>query len=249
MHFEISRTPHQFAPNTTFEQVLALYEFDRQLRALLFEGISRVEVSFRTQWAHQMGLWYGSHSYLDIHFAKDIDIFNLRMKSVKVEQDRSKELFIKHYKTKYAEKFPPVWVVCEILSFGNLAGWYNNLVSGRAKDEIAAHYEIDCKLLESWIHSLAVFRNMCAHQARLVGRIMQICPMRPKSKKIAIASCWNERSFLPYNMILVILFLHQKVVSERRWQKRVVSLLQKNSYLAERFLGFPANWEETNFFI
>ena len=247
MYFEASRAPHQFAPNTTFKQVLTLYEFNRQLRTLFFEGISRIEVSLRTQWAYQMGMHYGSHSYLDTAYANNMQKYQTNLSKVKSEQDRSKESFIKHYKAKYAEKFPPVWVVCEILSFGNLAGWYNNLVSGKAKDDIAAHYEIDCKLLESWIHSLAVFRNMCAHQARLVGRIMQITPMRPKSKKITIASCWNEQSLLPYNTILVILFLHQKIVSTKRWQKHVCSLLRKNRALAERFLGFPAEWETKPF--
>ena len=108
MHFEDCRAPHHFKADTTFEQVLKLYEFEKSLRQLCFEGISRLEVSFRTQWAYQMGLKYGSHSYLNPNYCNDFSDRFENMKKIQAEFGRTKEPFIKHYKTKYAESFPPV---------------------------------------------------------------------------------------------------------------------------------------------
>ena len=47
--FEANHDGHSFRKGTSFEQVLDLYVFDRELRLLVMDGIERVEVSVRTQ--------------------------------------------------------------------------------------------------------------------------------------------------------------------------------------------------------
>src|ERR671924_107727 len=59
--FEIpSRHPgsrnHRFRPDTTFDQVLGLYIFDRNLRILVMEALERIEVAVRTSWANALAL-------------------------------------------------------------------------------------------------------------------------------------------------------------------------------------------------
>ena len=39
---------HTFIPGATFEDVIALYNFDRELRLLLSDAIERIEVSLRS---------------------------------------------------------------------------------------------------------------------------------------------------------------------------------------------------------
>ena len=163
--FEISRDPHRFKPRTTFKQVVDLYRFDKGLRSLLFEGISIFEVSFRARWSYQMGFDYGSHSYLDPKYASDFSKWIDNMKNVQTEYSRSKEIFVKHFQTKYEESFPPIWVVCELFSLGTISCWYKNMRGGKTKDEIARFYGVDASLLESWIHCISVLRNHCAHQS------------------------------------------------------------------------------------
>ena len=38
---------HVFKPNSRFEDVIALYNFDRELRLLVFDVIERIEIGFR----------------------------------------------------------------------------------------------------------------------------------------------------------------------------------------------------------
>ena len=56
---------HAFRDGTTFEDVLTLYIFDRELRLLVLDAIERVEVALRAQWAHHMAMTYGPHGYLE----------------------------------------------------------------------------------------------------------------------------------------------------------------------------------------
>ena len=45
----------EFADGTSFEYVTRLYEFDRKLRTLLFDGLERVEVALRRGIADVIG--------------------------------------------------------------------------------------------------------------------------------------------------------------------------------------------------
>ena len=45
--FQADRTTHSFSPGTTFDDILYIYVFDRQLRLLTIDAIERVEVGVR----------------------------------------------------------------------------------------------------------------------------------------------------------------------------------------------------------
>lgn len=54
---------HILKPNTAFEDILNIYNFDRQLRLILFDAIERIEIALRTKLIHHLsmshgGLWY-----------------------------------------------------------------------------------------------------------------------------------------------------------------------------------------------
>lgn len=63
--FELDHKTHQFKPDTKFEDVLRLYIFDRELRLLVLDGIERIEVSVRSQWAYQLAILHHPHAHLD----------------------------------------------------------------------------------------------------------------------------------------------------------------------------------------
>ncbi|MEP0072405.1 MAG: Abi family protein [Marinomonas sp.] len=52
--FETDHDTHQIMEGTTFNDVLNLYTFDRELRLLLMDAIERIEVSLRTQMSYQL---------------------------------------------------------------------------------------------------------------------------------------------------------------------------------------------------
>lgn len=256
IYFEDSRSPHHFKKGTNFEDILELYNFEKELRFYIFEGISRFEVSLRTQFSHQFGIKYGSHSYLQPEYAKDFADWLDNMQKVKTETRRSKEIFIKHFQDKYEESFPPVWVICEIFSFGTLSCWYKNLKEipsrntdcpGNAKDDIAAFYNVPSVILESWIHSLTVLRNHCAHQSRLILKQISIQPMKPKSSKISISKLWSSQTNSVYNFILILLYLNNQIDVPSKWRNNFLRFLKVNKAKCIEFLNFPDDWEKNCF--
>ncbi len=70
-----STEEHQFHPDTTFEKVLNLYIFDRELRLLLLDAIERVEISLRTRWANVLSLKYGAFAHENIKIFSDQSIW------------------------------------------------------------------------------------------------------------------------------------------------------------------------------
>jgi abortive infection bacteriophage resistance protein len=71
LHYEADHGTHSFKPDTRFEDVIALYVFDRKLRLLVMDAIERIEVSVRTHLAYEMAHTYGPHAYLDKTLFKD----------------------------------------------------------------------------------------------------------------------------------------------------------------------------------
>src|SRR5699024_6056657 len=63
-----------FLPGTTFEDIAALYEFDRKLRTLVHDGIERIEIGLRTQLNEYLGAVGGALAYQDpAHFRPHFD--------------------------------------------------------------------------------------------------------------------------------------------------------------------------------
>lgn len=54
--FESDHVTHTFKQGTSFEQVLDLYIFDRELRLLVLDAIERIEIAIRTQLSYQLAL-------------------------------------------------------------------------------------------------------------------------------------------------------------------------------------------------
>lgn len=55
------RNQHIFYDNTYFETVLERYNFDRQLRIILFDAIERIEIALRTKMIYHFSLFIWSH--------------------------------------------------------------------------------------------------------------------------------------------------------------------------------------------
>lgn len=43
--FEVDATTHQYAAGTSFDQIVELYQFDKELRGLIFTAIQNVEIA------------------------------------------------------------------------------------------------------------------------------------------------------------------------------------------------------------
>ena len=63
-----------FRNGSTWELLIGLYVFDRELRGMIADALERIETNFRTALNHHMCMSYGAHWYMEKkHFGPSFD--------------------------------------------------------------------------------------------------------------------------------------------------------------------------------
>jgi abortive infection bacteriophage resistance protein len=246
---QADKANHNFKPNSRFDDVIALYNFDRELRLLLFDVIERIEIGLRSKMIYHL-----SHEYDAWWFQKPELFINTReliktLASIEEELDRSKDVFIKDHIKRYKTdlRFPPAWKTLEITSFGSLSKLYGNLKPNvKSKDRIAAELNtVNHTFLPSWLLSIAQIRNICAHHGRLWNRNLPGRPNllpKPPAPWLNNVPPANERHML-YVHVCCMKYLLDVVSPGHHYKVRLSDLLHKYPNVDLNALGFPADWE------
>jgi abortive infection bacteriophage resistance protein len=241
--FEADHASHTFRPGTRWEDVLNLYVFDRELRLLALDAIERMEVSVRSQWAYQLAHRHGPHAHLDVTLAFSAQHWQTNLDKLRDEVDRSDETFIKHLRATYPEALPPGGAACEVMSRGRLSRWYNNLKPMSTRRAIAAVYQVDEKVLESWLRHLSLVRNTCAHHSRLWNREFTLTPLLPRNKPAGLAAQCQPGSRKLYNTLVILLHCMDVISPQHHWRTRLKDLLARHA-VPLAAMGFPAAWTQ-----
>jgi abortive infection bacteriophage resistance protein len=238
---------HKFEEGTTFDHVLNLYVFDRELRLLVFDAIERIEVALRTQIIHQFAITYGSHWFEDSAIYRSNHHYGKNLTKLDEEINRSNEVFIKHYQNKYTKpKRPPAWMSLEVTTMGLLSKIFQNLKDTGEKKKIADHFMLGHpKVLESWMHSISYIRNICAHHSRLWNRTLTIRPTLPNVTK---QSWLNSNDTVVDNKIYAVLcciYYMMKVVNPTTsFKVGLQNLFTEYPQVDISRMGFDKNWSE-----
>lgn len=245
---------HKFLPNTTFEQVLNLYVFDRKLRLLVMEAIERIEVSARTRWASAMALSHGSHAHMNSFLFKDPWQHASIVARVSKELRDSNETFVVHYRKKYQEPYlPPIWAIVETMTLGGLSRWIASTSDNQVKREVAKALGMPTiEILEQVLHALTPMRNICAHHARLWNR--RFILLLPNIKRLH-GQLITETLVTPkgetqesltreiYNFLVIIQYLMQQINPGTSWGARLAQHIQLLVPEQQHAMGFPTDWK------
>jgi abortive infection bacteriophage resistance protein len=253
---QVDYTLHTFKPNTYFEDVIECYNFDRQLRLVLFDAIERIEIALRTKMIHHLSLSYGSLWYLNSNLFEDnksssnpkITTHENTVNELKKEFDRSQEIFIKDQKARYPNQHADAWKILEVASLGSLSKLYKNL-EHQLPEKATISKEMGLNLhkeLASWLEAITYLRNIIAHHSRLWGRSMVKMPV----KKINNPQVnWLDYSLKieqnkPFLIISSMIFLCNNVTPNHSIKKKIIDLIDLHSHLPISQLGFFDNWKE-----
>lgn len=246
---QADKEKHIFKANSRFADVIALYNFDRELRLLLFDVIEKIEISLRTKLIYHL-----SHEFNPWWF-QDTCLFNNTSELIKTlssfdeEIERSKDSFVKEHKKKYKDdlRFPPAWKTLELTSFGSLSKLYGNLKNTiKSKDTIASEYgTVNHTFLPSWLQSIAQIRNYCAHHSRLWNKNLPGRPkLLPKPPNPWIMDVPKEHEFpMLYIHLCCMKYILDIVQPQNQFKTRLIYLFQKYPNVDQNALGMKYNWE------
>ena len=139
----------------------------------------------RTRMVEQFTLLHGPYGYCDInnfHPGFVPSDFTQLMKEVDEAVSRSSEEFVLRFRKKYTDETRlPLWMVVEVMTFGQLFTLFRNL--NRAEQQrLSQQFGIYPPVLKSWLKTLNFIRNVCAHHGRLWNRELPIRPVIPDQK-------------------------------------------------------------------
>lgn len=242
---EANKITHSFKPQSTFENAVKLYYFDKELRALVFTGIQTIEVALRTKVIHHMSMKYGAFWFCDPATATFRSQFDINMSHIRKELARSKEDFIKEHYAKYdTPDIPPAWKSLEVITFGTLSKIFYNLNDGKVKKDIAKEFNVPHqKFFESWVKSLSDLRNVVAHHARLWNRNFPTMPLFPAKLSAAWVSSKSSCSQKLYPQLCILAYLEKAVHPNSNFANNLKTLLAQYPNVDPRAMGFPKDWE------
>ncbi|GAA0341236.1 Abi family protein [Oceanobacillus oncorhynchi subsp. oncorhynchi] len=170
----------KFIDGTTIEDIIELYELDRQIRNATLEILLDIECRFYSSVSYSLGKLYGEkeEDYLNIDNFKrgKIQTHNNRLERVnlfeKIEEKihRPRIQPLKYYRRKYGN-IPP-WILVKDLTFGEIVKLYQlspRELKVMVVSNILGHEpnENDFEYFSSGIKLFNTFRNWAAHGGRM----------------------------------------------------------------------------------
>lgn len=241
---------HIFKPNSRFAEVISLYNFDRELRLLLFDVIEKIEISLRTKLIYHLSHEFDPWWFQNTSLFNDTGELIKTLSSFEEEIERSKDTFIKEHKKKHKDdlRFPPSWKTLELTSFGSLSKLYGNLKNNiKSKDTIAAEYgTVNHTFLPSWLQSIAQIRNYCAHHSRLWNKNLPGKPkLLPKPPNAWVANVPKENEYhMLYVHLCCMKYILNVVQPQNHFTTRLANLFDKYPNVDPEALGMKPGWQQ-----
>lgn len=244
------KVEHKFKPNSRFADVIALYNFDRELRLLLFDVIEKLEISLRTKMIYHLSHEFNPWWFQNFDLFQDSKALVRTLSNLEEEVSRSKDITIKSHFKKHKDdlRFPPAWKSLEQTSFGALSKLYGNLKSTvESKNVIAQEFgAVNHTYLPSWLQSISQIRNYCAHHSRLWNRNLPGAPKllsKPPHKWIHDVPSPGQFQYL-YIHLCLMKYMLNIVQPENHFSEKLSKLFEKYSNVDPNALGMKPAWQE-----
>ncbi|MGM5023236.1 MULTISPECIES: Abi family protein [unclassified Tardiphaga] len=258
----ITKVLDDFKSGTKFSEIVDLYVFDKKLRLVFLDVIERIEIALRVQITLQLGK-QGADAHRNPKALHPNFLRQINQKTGKSQHaewlarnddafDRSKEEFAKHFRTKYFGEIPPIWIAAELWDFGTMSFLYAGM---RKSDQIAVAKTFNVPsfdVMETWLRSINVARNICAHHSRFWNKPSVVQPKWPSAVDVPdlghIVGDTNAQTRI-YGLACLCAHLLKSINPNSTWLPRfksTVSDFPSSTVVNLKSAGFPADWDKTN---
>ncbi len=251
---------NKFVAGATFDELYAIFIFDRRIRNILFKNILIIENNIKSIISYQLSKKYGykEKDYLNPkHFRYESfklsqvnDVINKMKRQIRLNGKQHSAT--KHYISNYG--YIPLWVSVKVLSFGIISEFYS-ILKYEDQDEIAGFYRISIGELNIYLYLLSNYRNLCAHEDILYDHITQrSIPDNRFHQFLNIPKVDDEYIFGKNDLFAVLIILKQMLghnefhdlINEIGYEIDIldgkINSVDTNSILNK--IGFPDNWRE-----
>ena len=258
--FMIPGKKNVFFPGTTFEELYAMFIFDRNIRNIFFHYILIVENNVKSIMSYLLSKRYGfkEKEYLnpnnyvqdDLRARQVHDILNKVKRQIRI--NGSKHSATNHYLSYYG--YIPLWVLVKVLSFGLISEFYCILKS-EAQHDISNIYKVNPTTFSLYLSLMANYRNLCAHEDMVYDHIAQ--KSIPDTKYHMLLNIPTDVDGYIYgkNDLFSLIIMFKSLLSHEEFQDLIneigyeidvldgkIEIIGINDILKQ--IGFPNNWRD-----
>ena len=251
----------EFINGTTFEELYALFTFDRNIRNILFKYLLIVENNLKSIFSYHLSSKYGykEKEYLKMsNFTTDIskikqvsDVINKMKRQIRVNAKQHSATL--HYLTNYG--YVPMWILVKVLSFGIISELYM-ILKPEDQKEIAKYYNMDKEDMCIFLPIMSNYRNLCAHEDIIYNyRTQRSIPNNKYHQMLRIEKSEDDEYIYGKNDLFSLILMFKYMLREDDFRKLVNEIGYEIDVLDGKLnvieiskildkLGFPPNWRD-----
>lgn len=248
------------------ELLFAVYNFDVELRNLLFNYCKKAEIQFKCYLSNAVSIKKNNPIfYIDKTFytetkgendkkkrASNRQYFNNKFFKNIVQEEKAlrrnvnKYPELKEYRTggQRASKKIPCWAAFSYFEFGTITNIYSYLSGDLRKAVLTYGYSKKnygkqiTKQMDTWLDAIRNLRNACAHHNKLVG----------KTSSIVLLDISDDASLLSsYTDLFSRIYALKKVLRDedsKQLKKELKSIISKAKFNIYQLNILPNDWED-----
>lgn len=243
-----------FIDGSSFDEVVALYNFDVRLRTAVFSALAKIELAFRALLGHELGRinpyvhltpeLLGPLARSPATTAQPSEDYRKWLSRYQSELHKSREDFVIHHKRKYGGRLP-IWAAVEVMDFGAISYLYR-FSPEAARSIISDRVSLTPAQLGSWLKSLNIVRNYSAHHARMFNRVYALRPRLPQpghcidlgQVRTHMNRCFGQLTLIQY-------LLHELDLDGKDALPMVISTYPQDvPRVPISHIGAPDNWQQ-----
>lgn len=252
-----------YLDGTTFDDIVALYHFDEQLRELTLRHLLHIErhirsilsYSFCDSFGEQQSAYLDPRNYEQAHGRNSKAIQRLINNFLAPLLLRQTDYpYIEYNKRIYGNV--PLWVLVNALTFGTLSKMYELSLS-KIQSAVSREFTgINEKQLGQLLGVLTDYRNLCAHNERTFSHrcAKKDIPDLVLHKKLSIPKQGNSYLYGKRDYFAVVIAFRYLLPDSEfsRYKQHLSKLIEKavkdNQKISEAqllsIMGFPPNWKK-----
>lgn len=215
--------PNVFKKGTHFNEIVSLYNFDRNLRIILLKYIITIENTLKSIISYEFSKKY-DYNYLDINSYDNFNFDEKRVNELKgffksinniIKNSLKHEKHLRYYKENYEDI--PLWIVINNLSLGMLISFYSYMKK-EDRENVAREFEISSTELYNFLEVLLHFRNYSAHNQRIFDEKSKTVISKNKYHKLL------ELNNCGYNDIMAVLIVFKYLLTDNDFKQMLYEM-------------------------
>jgi abortive infection bacteriophage resistance protein len=253
-------TTKKYKDGTRFEEIVALYEFDENLRELLLKYILKIELKMKSLLSYY---FTEKHSEAQIHYlspqnyntgpAYIDEVYKLLRILSAISAQHNQHTYIDHQRKQHGNV--PLWAVVKALTFGNMSYMYRCFPSSLQVKVCKNFSRVHTGELSRYLKILTKYRNVCAHNERLFTyRTKDDILDTPLHGRLKIPKKGAQYIYGKKDLFSVVIALFYLLEAEdhRAFIDSLAKAIDRFLYATTHVssgeflctMGFPPNWTE-----